>query len=520
MKRRSFLRHSFHAMAVPGVLGTMGFSMPGSKSMEYLLRQAAETDRVLVLMFLAGGNDGLNSVVPLDSIQALNVLRPHVMLQEKDLVKLQSSEVGLHPSMAVLKDLYDESRFQIVQNVGYPEPDFSHFRSTDIWVSGSGSNEVISSGWLGRHIENQYPDFQEEYPNEDMKDPLSVELGQGSTFLFQGVTGQTNYKLESADSFYELVENIEQDAPDTPAGDKLKFIRSIARQSQAYGQRIKEVAERVTDHVDYPSSSLADQLKIVSKLIAGGSRTPIYLVKHSGYDTHDSQVDPNDHTLGEHSTLLLQMSEAISAFMKDLDYHNISDKVLGMTFSEFGRTIHSNASYGTDHGTAAPMFFFGNAVRGGIVGDNPVVDTSMEYYDNLPHTYDFRQMYHAVLNQWFGIDTSEIDEVLFGSFSSSVEIIGDPVIEPEVPLNTKKSRNLSVYPNPLGDFSTIRFEGHNRYVKLSAVDLKGNFVQTVYEGIAKPGLNEIAWNTTQLVSGRYLLLLRSENGNRIFSVVK
>ena len=134
----------------------------------------------------------------------------------------------------------------------------------------------------------------------------------------------------------------------------------------------------------------------------------------------------SDHSRGEHTYLLETLNDAIVAFMNDLDYHNIGDKVLGMTFSEFGRTILSNASNGTDHGTAAPMFFFGNKVRGGVTGSNPVIDhRSMDYYDNLPHEFDFRQMYNSVLDQWFGVEQDTRNSVLLGSFDT-VEIIGDP----------------------------------------------------------------------------------------------
>ncbi|NQZ75135.1 MAG: DUF1501 domain-containing protein, partial [Ekhidna sp.] len=409
MKRRSFLRHAIHAAAVPGVFASLGFAMPGRNSMEYFLRQAAETDRVLVMIFLDGGNDGLNTIVPLNRMSELNAVRPRVVLNENELLSLKKSEVGLHPAMTDLQALYDESKFQIIQNVGYENPDFSHFRSTDIWMSGSSSNEIVNSGWMGRHIENAYPGYPEAFPSDDMEDPLAVEIGYGSSLLFQGVASSVSYTLQNANEFYELLDNVEQDAPDTPAGDKLKYIRLIAKQSQAYGQRIVDVASNVSRHETYPGdpshsnqqSQLGPQLKVVSKLIAGGSRTPVYMVRIGGFDTHDAQVEEN-HSEGEHAILLKDLNDSIASFMKDLEFHGVADKVLGMTFSEFGRTILSNASNGTDHGTAAPMFFFGNAVRGGVVGDNPVIDRSMNYEDNLPHQFEFRQLYQSVLDQWFG----------------------------------------------------------------------------------------------------------------------
>ena len=519
MKRRSFLRHAVHGMAVPGVLGSMGFSMPGKQSMRHLLQLAAESDKVLVMIFLDGGNDGLNTVIPLDRLSALNAVRPHVIMDDDVLLPLKQSEVALHPALTDLQGLYNESRLQIIQNVGYPEQNFSHFRSSDIWMSGSDSNQLVTSGWMGRHLESQFSGYPEGYPNEDMKDPLSVEIGFGSSLLFQGAGSTMSVTLNNVNSFYELVENEEQEAPDSYAGDQLRHVRLIARQSQLFGQRIIEVASNIgnNDHVNYPGNNyLADQLKIVSKLIAGGSRTPLYMVRLGGFDTHDAQVESNDHTTGEHAGLLKNLNDAISAFVKDLERHAVDDKVLGMTFSEFGRRIVSNSSLGTDHGSAAPMFFFGNAVKGGVVGNNPVIDSHMTYSDNLPWEYDFRQLYGSVLEQWFGIDASTRSDVLFKNFDT-VEIIGDDAILSVVDAH---SSDLVVFPNPLNGQATIQFEGRNKPVVIELVDLQGKKVSSLYNGTPTPQLHRIQWNTQNLRSGRYFVILKSEENNKVFSVVK
>lgn len=517
MKRRSFLRHSFHALAVPGVLGSMGFTLPGRRSMEYLLRKAAESDKALVMIFLEGGNDGLNTVIPLDRMSELNAVRPKVVLDEKDLLPLAQSNAALHPSMKALRSLYNEGKFQIIQNVGYPEQNFSHFRSTDIWMSGSDSNEVISSGWIGRHLEQEYPDYPESFPNDDMKDPLSVEIGYGSSLLFQGATGSMSVTVDSVDSFYELIENVEQDAPNTPAGDKLKYLRLIARQSQQYGQRIVEVAGKVNSHVAYPSDNyLADQLKIVSKLIAGGSQTPVYMVRLNGFDTHDAQVESN-HSMGFHANLLEMLDDGIDAFMKDLDHHGIADKVLGMTFSEFGRTILSNASNGTDHGTAAPMFFFGNAVKGGVTGNNPVIDSQMTYADNLPYEFDFRQLYGSVLEQWFGLNLASRNNILLDQFST-VQIIGDSVIASAHESNDPDA--LKVFPNPLNGQATIAFVGDGTYTRLEVRDLQGREISRLFKGTTANKPMQLNWSTSSLPSGRYFVVLQTEKQRKVFSVVK
>ena len=484
--------------------------------MESLLRQAAETDKVLVMIFLDGGNDGLNTVVPLDRMSELNSVRPRVVLEESELLPLAQSEVGLHPSMLKLSRLYEENRFQIIQNVGYPEQNFSHFRSTDIWMSGSDANEVVASGWMGRNLEQTFPGYPEGYPNDDLKDPLAVEIGYGSSLLFQGVTSTTSVTVNSVDSFYELIDNVEQEAPDTPAGDKLKYLRLIARQSQQYGERIVEVAGNVNGHSPYPEGNyLADQLKVVSKLIAGGSRTPVYMVRLGGFDTHDSQVDSN-HSEGFHAQLLTMLDDAIDAFVKDLEFHGTGDKVLGMTFSEFGRTVVSNASNGTDHGAAAPLFFFGNQVKGGVVGSNPVIDHHMRWEDNLAHQYDFRQLYASVMEQWFGLDTSRRNTVLFEDYST-VEIIGNGVIQP---LGVTPETTLIAYPNPMNGVATIRFEGDGSSTLIELVDLKGQKLKEIYRGTARSGRNTLSFSSEDLASGRYFITLRSEKKKEVFGVIK
>jgi uncharacterized protein (DUF1501 family) len=478
---------------------------------------ASESDKVLVMIFLEGGNDGLNTVVPLDRLSELNSLRPHVILEESDLLPLQQSEVALHPSLGALKDLYNQNKLMVIQNVGYPEQNYSHFRSTDIWMSGSDSDQLVSSGWAGRHLEQTYRGFPETFPNDDMEDPLSVEIGFGASLLFQGVSSTMSMILNNVDSFYQLVDNEEQEAPDSNAGDQLKFVRLITKQSQLYGERVIEVASKVNNHVNYPVNNyLADQLKVVSKLIAGGSRTPLYLVRLGGFDTHDAQVLSGNHSQGEHANLLRMLNDAINAFVKDLEYHGTEDKVLGMTFSEFGRRIVSNASFGTDHGAAAPMFFFGNGIKGGVNGANPLIDRQMTYDDNLSWEFDFRQLYGSVLEQWFGTSSEMRSNVLFKDFNT-VEIIGEGTVlgnEPQL------SSDLFVYPNPLNGQATIQFESDNTPINIELVDLQGKRISIIYSGTLGSRNNSISWNTSRLNPGRYFVVLRSQKKNQVFSVVK
>ncbi|HCX21368.1 MAG: hypothetical protein CMB80_16355 [Flammeovirgaceae bacterium] len=514
MKRRSFVKHVGHSLAVPGILGSMGFRMPNSKTLSDLLRMATDTDRVLVMIYLEGGNDGLNTVVPLDQLSALSSVRPHVILPEDKLHTLSDANIGLHPALSGLKSLYDENRFQILQNVGYPQQNYSHFRSTDIWMSGSDSNVLVNSGWSGRFLNDLYPGYPDDYPNDSFTDPLSIELGYGSSLLFQGPQSSMSMVISDPNFFYELVDNEDREVPDTLAGDKLKYIRVIEKQSQQYGQVVKAAADKVKSQANYPQTFLAQQLKIVSRLIAGGLKTPMYLVRLGGFDTHDAQVESSDHTTGEHAELLTELNDAIMAFMADLEHLGTEDRVVGMTFSEFGRRIVSNASLGTDHGAAAPMFFFGNAVMGGVTGSNPIISSNADYDDNLEMEIDFRQAYSSILQQWLGADATGAESALFQDFEQ-IDIIGTRVLATP----PKQGDGLLVYPNPLASVSTIRMAPTRERISLDLIDLTGQKVATMYNGVVNQP-KEIQWNSDQLPKGRYFVVMRGATTNRVFGVVK
>ncbi|MEQ8583163.1 MAG: DUF1501 domain-containing protein [Marinoscillum sp.] len=514
MRRRSFLRHVSHSLAVPGVLGAMGFRMPGPNSLTSLLRMAADTDRVLVMIFLEGGNDGLNTIIPMDQLSALNKVRPHVIMPENKLLTLSDADVAFHPSFDGLKSLYEENRFQVIQNVGYPQQNYSHFRSTDIWMSASDSNELVNSGWTGRFLSDSYPGYPESFPNVDMTDPLSIEIGYGSSLLFQGPQSSMSMVISDPDFFYDLIENEEREVPDTPAGEKLKYVRLIAKQSQQYGEVVKTAASKVKNQATYPQTYIAQQLKIVSRLIAGGLRTPLYMVRLGGFDTHDAQVEGSDHTKGEHATLLKDLNDGIMAFMKDLEMQGTDDKVIGQTFSEFGRRIVSNASLGTDHGAAAPMFFFGNAVMGGVTGTNPTISSNSKYDDNLEWEFDFRQIYASVLEQWLGAPSTQ--DFLFGDFET-VSIIGER--EKTLAAQSPEGRGLLVYPNPLNGRATIQVDTVAEPVAIDLIDISGKHIESIYRGsISKD--QQIDWETYQLRPGKYFVTVRGQHTRRVFPVVK
>lgn len=495
----------------------MGYHPSSGRALQKLLNLSNETDKVLVLIFLEGGNDGLNTVVPLSSYSGMSQVRPHVILPENSILPVEGTDFGFHPSLSGFKSLYDEQRLQVIQSVGYPDQNFSHFRSTDIWMSASNSNELVTSGWSGRYLESLHPSFPDAYPNPENPDPLAVELGHGSSLLFQGKAASMSMVINDVSSFYELLQNEESEAPETLAGDKLRYVRLVAQQSQKYGEAVTSAAEKITDQRPYPEGNwLAQQLKVVSRLIAGDLKTPIYMVSLGGFDTHDAQVENSDHRQGEHADLLKTLNDAVVAFMQDLEYLGVDDRVVGMTFSEFGRRIVSNASLGTDHGSSAPLFVFGNAVRGGTIGHTPEISGQETYEDNLSMEHDFRQVYSSVLSQWFETEDTTVNEAMLREFNQ-LPIFGDAVT---TALNVIPQQTLSLYPNPARSHATLEFMASRSRLEITLIDLSGKVMGKLYHQGHPGGKFSLQFDVTSLKAGRYIITINADGQKSFKHMIK
>ena len=433
MKRRDFLHDITHAAALGSILPTIGFGW-NEKSYS-LFEDTISRGKILVLVRLNGGNDGLNTVIPLDQYSNLNKVRPHVIMPENKLVQLGKNDLALHPSLADFKVLSDERRMKIIQNVGYEVPDFSHFRSMDIWQSASDYDQFLSSGWIGRYIEKEHPGFPTQYPNDQYPHPLAIELGWSSSLTMLGQYSFPSYIVSDPDRMVEIINDFDHEYPGTYSGDRLKYIQLIGKQSNEYGRVIKEAYEKSANESEFPSTHLGWQLETASRLIRGGLNSRVYMVDLGGFDTHDRQVDTADTTKGEHTRILKDLNDSVTAFIKSLDASGDSDRVLTMTFSEFGRTINSNGSYGTDHGTAAPMMIFGNRISDDVLGTNPEIPEVARWQDNLAVEYDFRQVYASILDQWMGADEETERAALFKDFEklpitgSAIDQDGDGVLD-------------------------------------------------------------------------------------------
>ncbi len=511
MNRRDFIRRATPVTIVPFVLGGYAVRAFGrSPLLEKLIGTAAETDHVLVLIQLNGGNDGLNMVIPLDEYPSLMQARGNIAIAENKVLKLTDA-TGLHPAMTGLHSLYKANKLAVVQSVGYPNPNFSHFRATDIWLSGADSNQYLSSGWMGRYLDEEYPDYPLGYPNTVAPDPLAIQIGSVVTTGFQGPNVQMGIAITSSTSFYQLVSGVVDTAPDTRAGHELTFVRHVVQQTQEYTTRIKDAAGKaVNKSTLYPSAgqnSLADQLKIVAQLVAGGLKTRLYIVSIGGFDTHSGQVDGAATELGAHATLLGRLSTAINAFQDDLRLLGVEERVVGMTFSEFGRRIKSNASLGTDHGTAAPVFLFGKYVAAGVIGSNPVIPAAATGNDNIPMQFDFRSIYASILSDWFNVPDQELQNVLLKNFQAlplvGAKNAGDPLV--------RQFHLYQNYPNPFNGTTRIRIYTGGDHLTVKVYDTAGREVGKLAEGNFSAGQHEFAFDAGNLPSGVYFVHMT--NGN-------
>jgi uncharacterized protein (DUF1501 family) len=422
MKRRTFFKYTLPSLVLPGLLG--GFKMnafAGNPLLQNLLH-ADTNGRVLVVIQLAGGNDGLNSVIPIEFYGAYKNARSNIAIAPEKILPLNGyNATGLNPAMAPLQQLFNQEKLAIVQAVSYPQPNFSHFRATDIWLTGEESNQVLNTGWMGRYLNKLYPDFPDHYPNNIMPDPLAIQIGSVVSTGLQGPAFPMGMAISNPESFYNMLNEKPAQMTASLAQDQLDYIRQVSEKTDAYGDVIKAAAKKIsrqsTKYDDNKKNPLSDQLKIVARLIAGGLQTKIYMVSMGGFDNHAKQTDAADTSKGTHANQLQKLSEAIAAFMDDLALQQVADRVVGMTFSEFGRRIKSNASGGTDHGVAAPLFVFGEPVRSGIIGVNPTIPDDATVNDNIAMQHDFRTVYATLLKDWLGAKPSDMPDILQKDFT-------------------------------------------------------------------------------------------------------
>ena len=412
--------------------------------------------RSLVIIQMHGGNDGINTFVPVDQYSTYKNLRPNIGLADsgsRAYIELDStlplaSRIGIQPEMAAFKDLYDDGLAHVVMGVNYDNNNKSHFKGGNIWLTGGDSTPTgqdLQSGWFGRYLDYRYPSYPLSYPNPDMQDPIGLEFGSKTISLgFHRASGVPIGLALSNDptDFYSMVSGIggayPPNIPPNRYGSEMQYLIDVQQSTNYYGSRLNDVYNQGTNSpgVTYPEhypvsgvspywNELAPQLRTVARLISGGSQTRIYLVRITGFDTHTNQVDSVDPSLGRHPTLMWHMAEAIKAFMADLQAQGLANKVMMVTFSEFGRQVGENGNNGCDHGTLAPMMLFGRGLKPGVSGVNPDY-SNLENNNFTSCQYDYRQVFTTLLQDWLGASTAALTYTQFSNYESQkLDLIND-----------------------------------------------------------------------------------------------
>ncbi|MEL6986491.1 MAG: DUF1501 domain-containing protein [Bacteroidota bacterium] len=516
MKRRQFLRNAGSSVAVPLVLKGMSLTAM-SKSLFNFINN--DNDRVLVIIQMNGGNDGLNMVIPVDKYSALQNNRANILIPENKVLSIFDG-TGLHPSMTGLEDMHQDSFLSVVQAVGYPNQNRSHFRSKDIWSTASDAEVFLDTGWLGRYFQDEHSEFPIGYPNEDHPDPFAITLGNNTSETCQGTVSNFSMTLKDPFSLSTLYEGAPGELANTYYSEELEFLRTSIIQTNKYSTRIGAAAEAGSNTIEYPDTKLGDQLKTIALLISGGLKTKIYVANIGGWDTHSAQVNTNNTTNGRHADLLAELSNAIHAFQSDLVAQSVDERVIGMTFSEFGRRIKSNGSAGTDHGTAAPLFLFGSCINPVMHGENPDIPMEAEPKEGVAMQIDFRDIYGSILMDWFNVDEGLVQNLIHPDFQYY------PITKDCAQTTTSNEEvivtdSINLFPNPASSWTTLSFELQNEtWTKLSVFNNEGKEMKVVLNKVLLSGPHQIKIDLSHFAAGNYYYRLQTERAVKTKHFIK
>ena len=534
MKRRNFIKLSSTA-SVLSLLPTDVFALFKSAGMETCPNI---NGKKIVLVQLAGANDGLNTVVPINQYDKYASLRPNIKLSNtgiNGIINLDTNlsladQVGLHPSLVGFKSLYDSGLMRVIQGVGYPAQDKSHFKSTDLWLSGGDgtpANNVSQSGWVGRFLENYYADYL------TANFPLGIQLGSSENSL--GFHGEVEHGMslningQDPSGFYSVINGLggaaPNNIPNSEYGDLLKFILENDTSSNTYAQTISAAFNSGSNSLTYPNTSIANQLKTVARFISGGLQTKVYLVKIGGFDTHDLQVAAKTTShLGKHADLLTQISESIKTFITDLNNQNKGDDVIAVTFSEFGRKAAENGNLGTDHGEIAPMFVFGSSIAPGVSGTNINLNEAVlgNNYQVQTVQHDYRRVFSTILQDWLGANNATLDLSFYNYTTNSGYantkitnmIKSQNMVHPScynykvLELDDFEIKNeVVVYPNPSSEIISVHSPNNINSITVYSID--GRCIQTYMNPITS---SDFTIKVQNLSVGLYNLKVNTDNG--------
>ncbi len=406
--RRSFLQ----ALGLAGAGSLVAGKLPVYASAPTPLSAALSmnnSDRVLVIVRLKGGNDGLNTIIPNYDYSTYANLRPTLKINNSDSFAL-SNEFRMPNYMNSLLPIWNDGKMKVVHGVGYPNQSLSHFSSADLWSSAADNGSPLQTGVFGRFFEDLYPDYLLNPPAI----PPAIQIGSLSNLLFNGEDTGYAFSVANPDQLAQIAQSgTAYDMQNLPAcdyGSQLGFVRSVTNSTYNYASVINTAYTSNSNAINYDDNDISKQFAIVARLIKGYLGTKVYMVTLDGFDTHANQ--PNTH-----QELMTELTTAISNFYADLTAGSVAQDVLCMTVSEFGRRGAENASNGTDHGAASTMMLFGEGLNGnGFIGNHPDL-SNLDNTGNLQHTTDYRDVYASILEDWLCIDTTIVDQTLLNNYN-------------------------------------------------------------------------------------------------------
>jgi uncharacterized protein (DUF1501 family) len=509
MKRRDFLRYT-GTLGVPLLLNKIpANAFSGLDGLTDNTDCLAIRNRVLVLIQMEGGNDGLNTVVPLNQYSLYRTNRPTIYIPDSganSLINLDTTlpaarQVGIHPAMTAFKDLYDNGKLNVIHGVGYTNNNRSHFKATDHWLTAGDSTPArfdLEAGFMGRYLEYTYPGAVTS-PTSWMPDPLALELGANTASIgFKTNLGRYASILLTTDastfstSVAGLGGPVINPLPTTQMGNRIQYINSVEQSINAYSTRVTNTYNAGTNLAVYPANSwLSYQLKTVARILKGGSKTKIFLVHVGGYDTHNNQNIAGAMHTGNHANLLRDLADSIKAFQTDLQLLGIEDRVMTATFTEFGRTVDENGNRGTDHGGVNTMFVIGKGVQPGTTGD-PINLSLVDDRALIDLKFDYRSVYSALLQDFLGAGNNALNAALISSFpkpaivstaaKADVTCFSDiilPVRISELRATPENDGSVTVSWKTATETNTHYFEierndGNSNFVSIGRVNAAGN----------------------------------------------
>ncbi|MCC6463340.1 MAG: DUF1501 domain-containing protein [Saprospiraceae bacterium] len=505
--RRDFLSASGLLGAGSLLLGNIPIRSFQPTPLMASLATGGDNDRILVLIRLDGGNDGLNTVIERGNSHYYN-LRPSLGIKDNQLWAL-SNEYGMPLETNALQPLWNNGMMKVIFNVGYPQPNYSHFRSTDIIVSASDSDEVKETGWLGRFVDHEYPAFLEAAPSI----PPALQIGVQANLIFD--SGQANMALaiSSPQEFYQIAQTGQlydtSQLGTTYREQELAFVRQTANAAFHYSKAIQDAYAGGKNEVTYPAHDLAEQMAIIARLIKGNLGTRIFMVDLADFDTHV-------HQRANHLTLLNKVATAVKAFFDDLAFGNsgLEKKVLGMTFSEFGRSIYENGSAGTDHGAGTHTLLFGGDMGNGFMGQYQDLSNPDSVTDPV-FSVDFRNIYATILQDWLGNPPELVSYILGKPFNPLNGLV--PPVAPSLGDNNKCAL-LGHNPHPgIAGAYEIKFSVMQYgELRLQILDKAGHVLRTLIRSYMDKGSHTFLFNPAEWYLAPGIYQYRLMSGGQIF----